>query len=83
MFTLSLEGEVRVANRRLCEILGRGFTALIGHPLSEFIDSPTLAEANGSLASFLECGLVVGHGSGATQRRHRPQIFRLLAADAR
>ena len=56
VFTLSLEGEVRVANRRLCEILGRGFNALIGHPLTEFIDSPTLAEAKSSVASFLETG---------------------------
>ncbi len=43
VFTLSLEGEVRVANRRFCEILGVGFTDLIGHRLSEFVESPTLS----------------------------------------
>lgn len=56
VFTLSLEGEVRVANRRLCEILGVGFTDLIGHRLSEFVDAPTLAQASGSLASFIQAG---------------------------
>src|SRR5215469_18493926 len=56
VFTLSLEGEIRVANRRLCEILGLKFTHLIGHRLSEFIDSPTWQEASRSLPSFIEKG---------------------------
>src|ERR1700730_12467642 len=44
VFTLSLEGEVRVANRRLAEILGVSFHELIGHRLSEFLDRPPWAE---------------------------------------
>ena len=56
VFTVSLEGEVRVANRRLCEILGVGFNELIGHRLSEFIECPTESEAQGSFPSFMEAG---------------------------
>lgn len=56
VFTLSLDGEVRVANRRLCEILGVGFTELIGHNLTEFIDSPRLSEVRESLDSFTKAG---------------------------
>jgi PAS domain S-box-containing protein len=52
VFTLSLGGEVRVANRRLCQILGVPFSNLIGHKLSDFVDSPTLADVQGSLAGF-------------------------------
>ncbi|MFZ3217326.1 MAG: PAS domain S-box protein [Candidatus Acidiferrales bacterium] len=56
VFTVSLEGEIRVANRRLAEILGVSFQDLIGHRLEEFVESPTLAEATRSLAVFLEKG---------------------------
>jgi len=52
VFTLSVEGEVRVANRRLSEILGISFPDLIGHPISEFIESPTLEDARRSLSVF-------------------------------
>jgi len=52
VFTLSLDGEVRVANRRLCQILGVSFADLIGHTLSEFVDSPTLSDVQGSLVGF-------------------------------
>jgi len=56
VFTISLDGEVRVANRRFCEILDVGFTELIGHNLSEFIESPHLAEVRGSLDRFSKAG---------------------------
>jgi PAS domain S-box-containing protein len=56
VFTLSLTGEVRVANRRLCEILGVRFTDLIGHNLDDFIESPRLAEVHGSLDAFIAAG---------------------------
>ncbi|MGD1212677.1 MAG: PAS domain S-box protein [Candidatus Acidiferrales bacterium] len=52
VFTLSVDGEVRVANRRLSEILGISFPDLIGHPISEFIESPTLEDARRSLSVF-------------------------------
>lgn len=60
VFTLSLDGEVRVANRCLSEILGVSFQDLIGHPLREFIDSPTLADVERSLPAFLQKGVWSG-----------------------
>jgi len=52
VFTLSLDGEVRVANRRLAEILQVPFTGLIGHRLSEFIETPSLEEVKRSLRNL-------------------------------
>ncbi|MGA7855228.1 MAG: PAS domain S-box protein [Candidatus Acidiferrales bacterium] len=56
VFTVSLGGEIRVANRRLSEILGVSFQDLIGHQLDEFIVEPSLADAAGYLDGFLERG---------------------------
>lgn len=56
VFTLSFEGEVRVANRRLLETLGVSFQDLIGHALGEFVESPSLAQAERALPAFLEKG---------------------------
>jgi PAS domain S-box-containing protein len=56
VFTLSLDGEVRVANRCLSEILGTPFPDLVGHHLSEFIESPTLEQARSALPALLEKG---------------------------
>ena len=60
LFTLSLKGEVRVANLRLAETLGTTFQELIGHSLSEFIESPALADAERALPSFLNKGTWTG-----------------------
>jgi two-component system, NtrC family, sensor kinase len=54
VFTLSAEGEVRVANRYLAELLGVTFQNLIGHNLTEFLDAPTLAEAERRLPLLLK-----------------------------
>ncbi|MFZ1035397.1 MAG: PAS domain S-box protein, partial [Candidatus Acidiferrales bacterium] len=56
VFTVSLGGEIRVANRRLSEILGVSFQDLIGHHLSEFVAEPCLADATQHLEGFLERG---------------------------
>ena len=56
VFTLSLEGEIRVANLCLAEILGTSFQDLIGHTLSEFIAEPTLAEVRRAIPTFLDEG---------------------------
>src|ERR1700732_1586085 len=53
VFTISLEGEIRVANRIFAEILGEYFQNLIGHRFHEFVASPTLEEARGWLREFL------------------------------
>jgi PAS domain S-box-containing protein len=56
VFTLSMDGEVRVANRRLCEMLGVSFQNLVGHCLTEFVDSPTVDEVRQSLVTLREKG---------------------------
>ena len=56
VFTISLDGEIRVANRRFVEILAVSFPDLIGHGLDEFIATPTMAEAISGRAAFLEKG---------------------------
>jgi two-component system NtrC family sensor kinase len=56
VFTISLDGEIRVANRRFVEILGVSFPDLIGHGLDEFIATPTMAQAISERAAFLEKG---------------------------
>jgi PAS domain S-box-containing protein len=56
VFTLSIEGEVRVANRRLAEIIGVPFQNLVGHTLTEFVESPTLDEARQSLLALAKKG---------------------------
>jgi PAS domain S-box-containing protein len=49
LFTLSLEGEIRVANLRLSQILDATFQDLIGRKLTDFIASPTAAELERAL----------------------------------
>lgn len=56
LFTLSLEGEIRVANLRVVEMLGVPFQDLIGHSLGEFLDVPDLADARRALPLFLRSG---------------------------
>jgi PAS domain S-box-containing protein len=56
VFTISLEGEIRVANRRFVEILGVSFQDLIGHRLDEFVAAPTMAEAIRGRDAFLQKG---------------------------
>jgi PAS domain S-box-containing protein len=60
VFTLSLEGEVRLANRRLAETLGVSFPDLIGHRLSEFVDAPRLDEVAHSIPGFVKKGSWAG-----------------------
>lgn len=56
LFTLSPEGEIRVANLRLSQFLGLSFQDLIGHKLSEFLESPGLDEIQRALPGFLQKG---------------------------
>jgi PAS domain S-box-containing protein len=56
VFTISLDGEIRVANRRFVEILGVSFQDLIGHRLDEFIAAPTMTEVLDGRDAFLQKG---------------------------
>ncbi|HTR47116.1 MAG TPA: PAS domain S-box protein [Verrucomicrobiae bacterium] len=60
LFTLSLRGDVRVANLRLAQLLGVSFQELVGHSLTEFIDSPTLEEAARALPKLIQQGSWTG-----------------------
>lgn len=72
VFTISLQGEIRVANRRFAEILGVPFQDLIGHGLQEFLAEPTLAQATEALNNLLK----TGHWQGRVLIRFKkdPQI---------
>lgn len=76
IFTLSLDGEIRVANRRLSELLETPFPDLIGHPFAEFIESPTPAEANGALTQLITRGTWQGTITVRLKGEKRPRHFR-------
>lgn len=56
IFTVSLTGEIRVANRGMAEILEVSFQDLIGHRIDEFVAQPGPAQIERPLASLLERG---------------------------
>jgi PAS domain S-box-containing protein len=60
LFTLSLQGEIRVANLRMSQILGAPFQEIIGHPLSDFLLSPTPEELLQSMPALLKKGTWTG-----------------------
>jgi PAS domain S-box-containing protein len=76
VFTLSVEGEVRVANRRLSEILGVPVQDLIGRRLSEFIDTPSLEEASDGLAELARKGSWSGIVPVSLKREKDVKYFR-------
>jgi PAS domain S-box-containing protein len=56
VFTISLEGEIRVANRRLAGILDAAFADLIGHRLDEFLSEPTVEQAAAAMPNITATG---------------------------
>ena len=56
VFTISLRGEIRVANRPLAAILGLEFPELIGHGLDDFLSEPTLKQATEALPKLFATG---------------------------
>lgn len=63
VFTIGLDGEVRVANRRCCEVLGASFQELIGHRLGEFIEEPSIVQLQDAFSGFLKKGTWSGRVS--------------------
>lgn len=57
VFTLSPEGQVLVANRLLAEVLDVPFSEFIGRPFTDFLDSPSLADAKRAQARLSESGV--------------------------
>ena len=60
VFTLSLEGEIRVANRGFAQVFDEDFQDLIGHRVHEFVAAPTLEEAKSWLPELLHAGSAQG-----------------------
>lgn len=56
VFTLTLEGEIRVANVRFAEIIGVPFSDLIGHSLCEFLANPSASDIAKAVPDFLRAG---------------------------
>src|SRR5271154_1233695 len=67
VFTLFLNGEIRVANRQLAVILGVAFPDLIGHGLDEFLSEPTREQATEALPKLLK----TGHWQGRIRTRFK------------
>src|SRR5215831_17634953 len=51
---VSLDGTLRTVNRRVTEILGHPYSALVGNKLLNFLDTPPVTESPFDLARFLE-----------------------------
>ncbi len=75
LFTLSLQGEIRVANLRMSQILGSPFQEIIGHPLSDFLLSPTPEELLQSLPALLEKGTWTGIVPVTLKKDREPRHF--------
>jgi PAS domain S-box-containing protein len=56
LFTLSLQGEIRVANLPFSQTVGASFQDLIGHKLNEFVESPSAAEMESALPELIRAG---------------------------
>jgi PAS domain S-box-containing protein len=56
VFTLAMDGEIRVANRRLSELVDVPFPQLIGCRLTDFIETPTRAQLQQWLPHLLKSG---------------------------
>lgn len=56
VFTLTFDGEIRVANTAFSEILGVPFSDLIGHNLAEFVALPFAEQIAAEVPAFLRAG---------------------------
>src|SRR5213083_2425583 len=57
LIALSLDGEIRAANRRFTELVGLSFQQIIGRKLNEFLDETggqSTADATEAMPRFLE-----------------------------
>src|SRR5277367_5711859 len=53
-FAISLEGKIKTVNRRVTELLGIPYSAVVGHRVDEFLEEPKREDADRGLARFLE-----------------------------
>ena len=75
VFTLALNGEIRVANRRLSELLNVSFQYLIGKRITDFIEVPTLEQFQALLPLLFKTGSWVGTVSVCLRKDREPRQF--------
>ncbi len=51
---VSLDGTVRTVNKRVSDLLGAPYTAIVGHKFFDFVEEPTRASVEAGLSRFLE-----------------------------
>ncbi len=51
---VSLDGTVRTVNKRVSELLGVPYTAIVGHKFFDFVEEPARANIEAGLSRFLE-----------------------------
>src|SRR5580700_7738334 len=51
---VSLDGTLRTVNKRVSELAGLPYTAIVGHKFFEFLEEPTRTSVEGGLVRFLE-----------------------------
>lgn len=71
VFTLGMDGSIRVANRYMAASLGVSFQDLIGRPFDEFVSAPTRAEMEASFPKLLKEGSWAGRVP--VKLRHSPE----------
>jgi len=75
VFTLALDGEIRVANRCLSELLGVSFQHLIGRCITDFIELPSHAQLQGWLPLLLKAGSWAGTVAVNLRKDREPRQF--------
>jgi PAS domain S-box-containing protein len=76
VFTLTLDGEIRVANRCLSELLDVSFQHLIGRRLTDFIERPTHDQFRQCLPLLLKAGSWAGTITVNLRKDREPRQFR-------
>lgn len=72
VFTLGMDGTIRVANRYVADRLGVAFQDLIDRPLDEFISRPARAEMESAIPKLLQDGNWAGRLP--VKLRHSPEL---------
>ena len=75
VFTFALDGEIRVANRCLSELLDVSFQHLIGRRLTDFVEVPSYAQFQQWLPVLLKMGSWTGTVSVQLRKDREPRQF--------
>jgi PAS domain S-box-containing protein len=75
VFTLTLDGEIRVANVHFAEIIGVPFSDLIGRNLSDFLVNPSATDIAKALPDFLRAGSWSGRVPIQLRRTNETRYF--------